>query len=219
MVTQFRAPGNTGLGHDQAVLTNHHIMGDLDQIIHLGAAFDYGFSKSRTVYRHIGPQLHIVLDLHCSHLKDFMVLALSRSESKSIAADHRSAVKDHSFPNSDLFTNRDIGINQTVLSDLSFLPDERPRIESHPISDLGMLLYSDKRMDGEIFTKLYALPYRGQGADPQGTIGLGMEKPDDLGKSKIGFFLQHQRHLTGFQGMEQFLWTTSPQNHSRRLCL
>lgn len=53
MMADCGAAGNTHLSHKNAVLTYHHIMGDLHLIINFSATFDAGAAEGPTVHRDV----------------------------------------------------------------------------------------------------------------------------------------------------------------------
>ncbi len=74
--------------------TDLDVVGDLHQIVHLGAASDSGFPEGGTVYADVGAELHVVFEHDDAHLRNLVVHPVDRCEPETVGPDHRPGV-DH----------------------------------------------------------------------------------------------------------------------------
>src|SRR5947209_12369023 len=69
VIAQLRTAGDPGLGDYQAMFTNRNVMGNLNQVINLGAAPDNGGPQGPAIDRHVGANFHIVTHNHTADLR------------------------------------------------------------------------------------------------------------------------------------------------------
>ena len=68
-IAEFGAARNTGLGHDDAMPSNHHVVPDLHEIINFRAFPDHRVAQGAPVDRRIGADFDVVLDDHAADLR------------------------------------------------------------------------------------------------------------------------------------------------------
>src|SRR4029453_16844980 len=94
-IAEFRAPRNTGLGHDNAMPSDHHVVPDLDEIINFAALPDHGIAQGAPVDGGIGADFYPVLDDDPADLRHFQVSGLAHGEAEPVLADGDPGVKGH----------------------------------------------------------------------------------------------------------------------------
>src|SRR5512139_2798168 len=86
------------LSHDNGVLPDHHIMGDLNQVIDLYPSSDEGAAQGPSVDGRVGADFDIILNLHPPHLGDLHILSSLLGIPEPVTSHHHAAVKNHPFP-------------------------------------------------------------------------------------------------------------------------
>jgi len=76
------------------ILTDFHVVGYLDQIVHLGAAPDPGLTEGRAINADVGAKLHVVFQNDDPNLRHLMVSAFDGGKTKTVRTDHSSRVDD-----------------------------------------------------------------------------------------------------------------------------
>src|SRR5438477_359394 len=80
-------------------------------------------------------------------LKNFFMAALMRHKPETIAADHGTAVNNHSFPDLYTFTNCHVGIDQRIVPDLGLVTHIGAGINRDAIPDPRSVSDHRKGMD------------------------------------------------------------------------
>jgi len=94
-IAEFRAPRNTGLGHDNAMPADHHVVPDLDEIINFAALPNHGIAQGAPVDGGIGANFHSVLDDDAADLRHLEVAAAAHGEAEAVLADAHARMDDH----------------------------------------------------------------------------------------------------------------------------
>lgn len=111
--------------------TDRHVMGDLDQIVDLGALLDDRLADGGSVDCDIRPKLNVILDRNSAELGNFIMLSLILHIAESVAPDHRAAVNDHPRSDRTAFPDDDVGIQQRIVPDRRIVADKNTGIECH----------------------------------------------------------------------------------------
>ena len=88
MIPQSGTTGDANLGDQNAVLSNHHVVADLNQVIDLCSFSNHGRSKRTSIDCDVGTNFNIVLNPYRSHLRNLEMNPLLRNEAKSIRSQH-----------------------------------------------------------------------------------------------------------------------------------
>ena len=88
-------PAMPDLRDHQAMLADGHVVGDLHQVIDLGAPADDRRAQRAAIDGHVGADLHVVADDHVADLRHFAVHAAVLHVAEAIRADHRAGVDAH----------------------------------------------------------------------------------------------------------------------------
>jgi hypothetical protein len=123
-IPKFRAPGDTGLGHDDAMPSDHHVVPDLHEIINFRALPDHGIPQGASVDGGVGADLHPVLDDHAADLRHLRVPCLAHGEAKSVLADGHSGMKRDIVADEGV-GHRGIRANIAAASDMDPVADDR----------------------------------------------------------------------------------------------
>src|SRR5207247_2257406 len=94
MIAQLGRTGDTDLRDKQAMLTDFHVVPDLDQVVDFGPLAYYRLAQGRAIDRRPGPDLNVILDPDDSDLRDLVMLAIVHGEAVPIGADDDTGVND-----------------------------------------------------------------------------------------------------------------------------
>src|SRR5579884_3780277 len=122
-------------------------MADLNEIVDLRPGADDRKSQCCPIDGDVGAQFDIIFNDHPADLRNLLIFPPVRGEPESIAADDRPAVDDHPLADLHPLSDRDVRINQALLSDFTPPADEPPASQPDPIADLRPTLYSHKWSD------------------------------------------------------------------------
>ena len=127
--------------------SDRHVMGDLDQIVDLGALLDDCLAECGSIDRDIRPELDVILDRDSAELGNFVMPSLVLHIAESVASDHRAAVNDHPRSDRTAFPDDDIGIQQRIVSDRRIVADKHTGIECHSRANRDPVSQCDSRPD------------------------------------------------------------------------
>ncbi len=173
---QLRAARDADLGDDDGILPDHHVVGDLDEVVDLHPPLDPGPAEGAAVDGRVRADLHIVVDLDVADLGDLEVFLARQGKAEAVAPDDDAGMEDDPPADQAAAVDGDAGIEDGGLADGGIPADEDPRVEhrlsldARPAADVdagidhGLRRDVGPRLDGCIF------------ADPRGLFLLGMEK-------------------------------------------
>lgn len=132
VISKLRAARNAHLGDEYAMLPDRHVVSDLDEIIDLRSLLNPCSSEPSAVDCDVRSDLHIVVYLNDSHLRDLHVAAIHEFESETVAPKNCSRVDDH--PGTDLApgVHRDARVEMRRLADVRLMPDVGVRADYRP---------------------------------------------------------------------------------------
>jgi hypothetical protein len=119
VLTQLGASGNSGLGNDDAVFTDNAVVGNLHQVINLGAPSNKCQSQGRTVYRCGCSNLNVVFDNDNADLGNFLIGLAIRGIAEAVTADNGTAVDDNAAADTTTLADGNIGMNDRVVTNLN----------------------------------------------------------------------------------------------------
>ena len=202
-------PRNSHLCHQYCVFSDYHVMGHLHQVIQLCPPLDPCLAQGSPVNTTIGPYLHVVINLDDTRLRDLHRSGTIPNISESIASYNTARVDDYLVSNQTIVQDRDIGINQGLLSDLDAIANENTWEEDSPLPYSRPFPNVHLRIDGDVLPYLTTLMDDGPFADASKPWDWGSEKARHLGIGQLGI---GNRHLRSFERWI-FLW------HKHRRCL
>ena len=150
VITNGHAARDSHQRNEQVVLTDHIIVAQMHQIIHLGPVADDGTAHRSPVNAGIAADLHIVAQDHVPGLLDLIMFSVIRNKAKAIAADHTSRLEDIPIADDAVFPYDSLGINDAVAADLYVPPDIGMGIDHRIIPDLRPCFHNGKRLDSHI---------------------------------------------------------------------
>jgi hypothetical protein len=110
MMANRGATGDANLGDHDRVFSDRDIVGDLDQVIDLGAPLDDGAAERGSVDSYVGAQFNVVFDDHTAELRNLVMAALMLYVTKTVGSDHGSAMHDHTCAEGTVFSDDDVGV-------------------------------------------------------------------------------------------------------------
>src|SRR6185436_6255343 len=95
VVAQLRRASDAALGNDDAVPADHHVVGDLHEVVDLGALADHRVRQRAAVDGRIGADLHIVTDHDAADLRHLQApFGAAHGKAEAVLADARASVDD-----------------------------------------------------------------------------------------------------------------------------
>jgi len=178
--TEFCTAGDSCLSNDQALLSNDHVVGDVNQIIDLGASADHGFPQRCAVNRRVRPYFDVVLDFDDTDLRDFDALRSILGEAEPIAPDNHSRVENDPIANPATLADRDLRMQNTVFAQHRPVSHDNAGIENASFSDHGFRSDICLRVNRDVRPQPGVLMHGRQGANAP-VVGSRRNKlPQDL---------------------------------------
>lgn len=146
-ILDHRAARNADLGADKAVLTNSHVVGNLDKIVDFGPLSYHRLAKASAVQRGVGANFYVVLDHDVTDLRDFFMAAVGKFIAKAIGADHHAGLKPHPFAQDALWRNDAAGHQPTIPSDDGISTDKNLSLKMDLFTNFNPLLDHAKGTD------------------------------------------------------------------------
>src|SRR5437879_11740543 len=115
MMARLAAARDAYLRHQDVMLTDLDVVGDLDQVVHFRAATDDRLAEGGAVHGHVRAQLHVVLKDHGSNLGDLSVPSALLDVDEPVAADVRARMDDHPIADGHPLADRHYGMSPAVL--------------------------------------------------------------------------------------------------------
>src|SRR5690554_3456712 len=136
VLAHFGRTCNSRLRCDNGILSDDHIMGNLNLIIQFHALFYNRGPQSCTVYRGARANIYIVFENHVACLWNFMVFSMFiGSESKSIRPNYYPTVDDTVFSHNRFRIKLSTRKQNSVISNLNVIPYIDIGIYFHIIAD------------------------------------------------------------------------------------
>ena len=187
-VADTRGPGDADLATEQRVAPHLDVMGDVDEVIELGAGPDLRRPDGAAVDGAIGADLHIVADLHRAErmdaqpalLADLAPLAkgladllhprfLGRDEGIAVRADHRARLADEPVADPHPRADPGAGMDQRPAPDLCPLGDGHMGRDTGLRADPHTLADHHEGADGRTGAN------HGRGVDDGGRVDAGRD--------------------------------------------
>src|SRR3972149_6325839 len=153
------APCNLCIGDKHRVVSYGNIMGNVRVIIYLYSVSNNCLIKRSPANRYHSANLNVVPYLNGSYLWNFLVLTFYLKIPKSIIPYHTVTMDNSPFPNNNIFTNRDTGIDDRAVPNMTLLAYKRIWINSNIIP------YAYVIINNNISPKRNSLPYNSFFAD------------------------------------------------------
>ena len=167
MVAEGRAAGDADLRGDEALAADAHVVGDLDEIIDLGAPPDHRLAEAGAVEGRVGADLDVVFEDHVADLRDATDLAVDGLITEAIGADDGAGLDAAAGAEDAVVADDDAGLEPAIDADRSAGTDMAAGFEDRAGGD------------GSAFTD------DAEGADVGGRIDLGGGR-DDSGRVDAG---------------------------------
>ncbi len=126
IIADFRAAGDADLGTNDAMFSNHDVVGDHDEIVYLGSLANDGAPKARAIHRGVCANFNIILHDHTANLRNFMMAPIPRVITKTIPPDHRAAVKNDAISQFAMFPDNNPRVQKAVFANRNSASDKSP---------------------------------------------------------------------------------------------
>ena len=127
--TNPHATCNPGLGRDDRVFSDNHVMRYLHQVIDLRSRLNPSATKTRPIDRRVRADFHVVVDLYYTDLRHFLLTLRCHFESKSIRTDDSAAVQNHTRPEPATLPDYNPRINRAAVTDHYVVPNVTTRTD------------------------------------------------------------------------------------------
>src|SRR5206468_8553811 len=97
VVAYLRASGDAGLGRENTVAPDLHVVGDLNEVVNLGPLADQGGPKRATVHGGVASDFDVILNDGLPELRELVIPALGQNVAEAVGSDHGSGVKDYAI--------------------------------------------------------------------------------------------------------------------------
>ena len=146
VILDGRGTGNADLGDDDAMPPDHHVVGDLDQVIDLRPLADHRIPARAAVDGGVGADLHVVLDDHSPDLRHLQMPLRSHGEAEAVLADAHTGMEDDPIADEGV-GNGHVGGNRAVPTDLHLRTDHGMGPDQGAGSDFRMRADDGARID------------------------------------------------------------------------
>jgi hypothetical protein len=161
-------------------------VGDLHEVVDLGASLDSRLAHGRTIDGRIRPQLHIVFEDDGGNLRNLLVRAVAAAnEAVAIAADDDAVLQDYAIAKRAALANRDIGVDDAVAADHGAGADGHVRIDDGAVADAGARADHDERSDRYASSEADVSGNRAQRVDTWRGAGHRREEADGSRKGEV----------------------------------
>ena len=178
-------------------------MGNLNEVVQLGALLDHGSTHSGTVDGRVGSNLDIVLENDDTHLGNLLIGAvLLGSEAEAVATDNSTALHNAAVADAAAMVNLHAGIQDDVVTQGNTVTHIHLRInldvlaDGHAIADVG------KRADVHIVGQLGALAHVDGLFDTAFLGTLAVHEVEQIGERLVGVIDTNQGGFHLMLGLE-----------------
>ena len=133
--------------NDHAMLTQHDIVTDLNQVVDLCTFTNPGSSKTSAINGGTGANFNIVIDLNNPNLIDFLMASFVKLITKTIRTNSTATVNDDTITEHTALADRCIWVDDTITTDTSSVADEHSRLNQRSFADLDMIFNHHARAD------------------------------------------------------------------------
>src|SRR2546430_999149 len=125
VVLYYGTAGESGLGSDDDILADLHIVSHMNQIIDFRATPDASHIQRSSIDRGVGPDLDIVFDLQAPDLREFFILPclFIAHITEAITAEHCTGMNHHTITHPRARIDRYIRMQLAVISHPHLGPD------------------------------------------------------------------------------------------------
>ena len=137
MFANLGTSGDTRLRRDYRMLPDIYIVGDLHEIIDLGAAANHGLAQSRTIDGCVCANLNIIFDHDNADLWNLDPTFAAAGIAETVAANDHTRVKYHPIADAASMSNHHVGMKYAIGTDLDIVTDKDTRIKRRIAANFG----------------------------------------------------------------------------------
>src|SRR5271155_261760 len=115
-VSDHDRTGDASLRGEARELADFAVVGDMYEVIQLGAASNYGRPDRRTIDRDVSAQLDPVLDYHAAHLRNLDQILLMLDEAESVSPNYGTIMDDHAVANRNVVADRNLAMADKIVA-------------------------------------------------------------------------------------------------------
>ena len=127
------------------------VVGDVHQVVELGAFADGGDAQSGAVHAGVGADLHVVADHHAAHLREFFVGSAGQDESETVGSDDAARVQDHVIPEGHFVIQGDARMQHAVPADADIVADDGAGSNGGAFANMYSGAHAHQGSDGSAF--------------------------------------------------------------------
>ena len=137
VIAHLHAASKPNLTHDQAVLTNLHIVGNVHQIVDLAPLANDGWSKGTAVNGGIGTNLHIVMNDDDPHLQHLAMVTFVKDIAIAVGANHCSGMNADAASHLASWIDHHVGMEPRVIANNAVRTDVHRAQQRAALADGG----------------------------------------------------------------------------------
>lgn len=171
----FRTAGNTYLRSHGRMLADFYIVGDLDEVVQFYAPANNGRSDTGSVDGRTGTDLYIFFENDIAELRDLLVGTVRLwCKPKAITADHRIGVNNTAVADDTIMENSCAGVNAYAFAQADIPTNKNLVVNQAVVTDTGTFLHDRERTDTDVFPIFYIIGNRSLGRN--GWLNLLVDK-------------------------------------------
>src|SRR5262249_20639423 len=150
--------GDADIGHDHAMPADRDVVGDLHEVVDLGALADHRIAERAAIDAAVGTDLHVVLDDDAAHLGHFEVPPGPHGKAEAVLADAHARMQQHAVADQrvrDAGAGADVAVaadgaaiahhgagrHHRAAPDLRLAADNRAWLDAHVLLDDGARMH------------------------------------------------------------------------------
>src|SRR5690606_11584727 len=167
---------NPDAGGFGRVLTDLHVMGDLDLVVELDPVSDPRVRQRTPVERGVDADFHVIADGHATDLGDLAPHALLVGKAEAFAADHGTRLDDHALADGHVMVQGDPRGQPTAFTDHATGADHAVCTHGDIRRDARAAFDDRERPDAGTGIHLRVLSHHGAGMNARHSLGFGVEQ-------------------------------------------
>jgi hypothetical protein len=184
---QLGAAGDSGLGHQQGVLPNDHVVGDLHKIVDFTAFLNPSAPEAGPVHGGVCADLNVIVHLDDANLRNFDMPTAGPFKAEAVAPQHHTRMEDDPVSDHAPRSDSHARMQETMLSKFAFMAQKTVGPYDGARTDDHSRFQDGEGLDGCSFADHDALSQHCGGMDARGKNGrLGREKFYESRKGERG---------------------------------
>ncbi|MNN21691.1 hypothetical protein D3C81_1350220 [compost metagenome] len=195
VLADARAAGDPDASGHGSVITDLHVVSDLDLVIQLDPVADPGVGQRATVDSSIDADLHVITNGDAADLRNLAPDALLVGKAEALAADHGTRLDDHTLTDGHVVIQRDPRCQPTTFTDHTAGTDEAVCADADVGADARTTFDDRERPDAGAGVHLGIFRHHGAGMYSRLSLGFGIEQVGNPRVSQVR--VRHDQGIAG----------------------